>query len=78
MIQFSFTTIFVAAFPLAPLLALINNIIEIRGDAKKMVTFGRRMAPTKTNDIGTFVLYIMHTSQGYMGNLFDLNEEKTL
>lgn len=52
MIQFSFTTIFVAAFPLAPLLALINNIIEIRLDAIKMVTLERRMVPKKTNDIG--------------------------
>ncbi|CAL8294570.1 unnamed protein product [Boreogadus saida] len=51
-IQFSFTTIFVAAFPLAPLLALINNIIEIRLDAIKMVTLERRIVPKKTNDIG--------------------------
>ena len=29
-IQFGFITIFVCAFPLAPLLALINNILEIR------------------------------------------------
>ena len=28
-IQFGFITIFVAAFPLAPLFALINNILEI-------------------------------------------------
>ncbi|XP_015256565.1 PREDICTED: anoctamin-9-like [Cyprinodon variegatus] len=51
-IQFSFTTIFVAAFPLAPLFALINNVIEIRLDAIKMVTLERRMFPKKTNDIG--------------------------
>lgn len=51
-IQFSFTTIFVAAFPLAPLLALINNVIEIRLDAIKMVTLERRLVPKKTNDIG--------------------------
>ncbi|XP_034040234.1 LOW QUALITY PROTEIN: anoctamin-9-like [Thalassophryne amazonica] len=51
-IQFSFTTIFVAAFPLAPLLALINNIFEIRLDAIKMVRLERRLVPKKTNDIG--------------------------
>lgn len=50
--QFSFTTIFVAAFPLAPLLALLNNIIEIRLDAIKMVSLERRLVPTKANDIG--------------------------
>ncbi|XP_067090569.1 anoctamin-9 [Osmerus mordax] len=53
-IQFSFTTIFVAAFPLAPLLALMNNIIEIRLDAIKMVRLERRMVPKKTNDIGVW------------------------
>uniref|UniRef100_A0A8C7I3H6 Anoctamin n=1 Tax=Oncorhynchus kisutch TaxID=8019 RepID=A0A8C7I3H6_ONCKI len=51
-VQFSFTTIFVAAFPLAPLLALINNIFEIRLDAIKMVSLERRLVPKKTNDIG--------------------------
>ncbi|CAJ1048681.1 anoctamin-9 [Xyrichtys novacula] len=53
-VQFSFTTIFVAAFPLAPLLALINNIFEIRLDAIKMVKLERRLVPRKTNDIGVW------------------------
>ncbi|XP_056596435.1 anoctamin-9 [Triplophysa dalaica] len=53
-IQFSFTTIFVAAFPLAPLLALLNNIIEIRLDAIKMVSLERRLVATKANDIGVW------------------------
>ncbi|KAG7315144.1 hypothetical protein KOW79_021232 [Hemibagrus wyckioides] len=53
-IQFSFTTIFVAAFPLAPLLALINNIFEIRLDAIKMLRMERRLVPKKTNDIGVW------------------------
>lgn len=35
-IQFGFVTIFVSAFPLAPIFALINNTFEIRLDAKKM------------------------------------------
>ncbi|KAI4900045.1 hypothetical protein NFI96_028142, partial [Prochilodus magdalenae] len=53
-IQFSFTTIFVAAFPLAPFLALINNIFEIRLDAIKMLRLERRLVPKKTNDIGVW------------------------
>ncbi|XP_061593036.1 anoctamin-9 isoform X2 [Cololabis saira] len=59
--QFSFTTIFVAAFPLAPLLALVNNIFEIRLDAIKMVSLERRAVPRKTNDIGvwTKILEVM-------------------
>ncbi|XP_033912885.1 anoctamin-9-like isoform X1 [Acipenser ruthenus] len=55
MIQYSFTTIFVAAFPLAPLLALINNFFEIRLDAIKMVSLERRMFCKKTNDIGIWL-----------------------
>lgn len=51
-LQFGFTTIFVAAFPLAPLLALINNIIEIRLDAFKFVTQWRRPLPSQAKDIG--------------------------
>ncbi|KAM6980504.1 anoctamin-9 [Aplochiton taeniatus] len=57
-IQFSFTTIFVAAFPLAPLLALINNIFEIRLDAIKMVRLERRLVSKKTNDIGIWTLIL--------------------
>ncbi|KAF2978975.1 hypothetical protein EK904_006647, partial [Melospiza melodia maxima] len=50
--EFGFTTIFVAAFPLAPLLALLNNIIEIRLDAYKFVTQWRRPMPARATDIG--------------------------
>ncbi|NXA58059.1 ANO9 protein, partial [Mohoua ochrocephala] len=55
MIQYSFTTIFVAAFPLAPLLALINNIIEIHMDAFKMTRLHQRMVPRKAKDIGIWL-----------------------
>lgn len=51
-IQYSFTTVFVAAFPLAPLLAFINNLFEIRLDAIKMVKLQKRMVPKKANTIG--------------------------
>ncbi|NXR52070.1 ANO9 protein, partial [Hippolais icterina] len=54
-IQYGFTTIFVAAFPLAPLLALINNIIEIHMDAIKMVRLRRRLVPRKAKDIGIWL-----------------------
>ena len=52
MIQYGFTTIFVAAFPLAPLLALFSNLVEIRLDAIKMVRLQRRLVPRKAKDIG--------------------------
>ncbi|XP_053304638.1 anoctamin-9 [Spea bombifrons] len=54
-IQYSFTTIFVAAFPLAPLLAFINNVLEIRLDAIKMTRLQRRLVPRKANDIGIWL-----------------------
>ncbi|KFQ95867.1 Anoctamin-9, partial [Nipponia nippon] len=54
-IQYSFTTIFVAAFPLAPLLAFCNNLFEIRLDAIKMMRLCRRMVPRKANDIGIWL-----------------------
>lgn len=53
-IQFGFVTLFVASFPLAPLLALVNNILEIRVDAWKLTTQFRRMVPEKARDIGAW------------------------
>ncbi|XP_071112363.1 anoctamin-4-like isoform X7 [Haliotis cracherodii] len=51
-IQYGFVTIFVAAFPLAPLFALLNNIIEVRLDAYKFVTQWRRPLAARAQDIG--------------------------
>ena len=51
-IQFGFITIFVAAFPLAPLFAWLNNIIEIRLDAFKFVSVLRRPVAERAQDIG--------------------------
>lgn len=51
-IQFGMVTLFVASFPLAPLFALLNNIIEIRLDAKKFVMELQRPIAAKAKDIG--------------------------
>ena len=40
-IQYGFVTIFVSAFPLAPLFALFNNVFELRLDAKKLLVHHR-------------------------------------
>jgi len=37
-IQYGYITLFAAAFPLAPLMAVINNMIEIRTDAFKLLS----------------------------------------
>ncbi|NP_001428229.1 anoctamin-5 isoform k [Homo sapiens] len=59
--QFGFVTLFVASFPLAPLLALINNIVEIRVDAWKLTTQYRRTVASKAHSIGVWqdILYGM-------------------
>ena len=51
-LQFGFITIFVAAFPLAPLFALLNNWVEIRLDAQKFVCETRRAVAERTENIG--------------------------
>lgn len=43
-IQYGFITIFVSAFPLAPLFALLNNMFELRLDAKKLLVHHRLAA----------------------------------
>uniref|UniRef100_A0A671R1X6 Anoctamin n=1 Tax=Sinocyclocheilus anshuiensis TaxID=1608454 RepID=A0A671R1X6_9TELE len=53
-IQFGMVTLFVASFPLAPLFALLNNVIEIRLDAKKFVTELRRPIAVRAKDIGVW------------------------
>ncbi|XP_033224171.1 anoctamin-4-like isoform X2 [Belonocnema kinseyi] len=51
-LQYGFVTIFVAAFPLAPFFALLNNILEMRLDARKLLTMYRRPVGQRVRDIG--------------------------
>lgn len=51
-VQFGFVTLFSFAFPLAPLFAMLNNIFEIRLDAKKLVKYSRRTIGEDVKDIG--------------------------
>ncbi|XP_009891388.1 PREDICTED: anoctamin-7 [Charadrius vociferus] len=51
-LQFGFITIFVAACPLAPLFALLNNWVEIRLDAHKFVCDYRRPVAERAQGIG--------------------------
>lgn len=57
-IQYGFLTLFVVAFPLAPLFALINNVFELRLDAKKYVKFYRQPITQSAKNIGIW-LYII-------------------
>ncbi|XP_065345514.1 anoctamin-4-like isoform X2 [Cloeon dipterum] len=53
-LQYGFVTMFVAAFPLAPLFALLNNVAELRLDAYKMLTQARRSLAERVADIGAW------------------------
>lgn len=53
-IQFGFVVLFVVVFPAAPILAMLNNIIEFRLDATKLMTFTRRPHPKGTYGMGTW------------------------
>ncbi|XP_053682465.1 anoctamin-5 [Sabethes cyaneus] len=58
-IQYGFITIFVVAFPLAPLFALLNNVFETRLDAKKFLLYYKRAVPQRVRDIGIWY-NVMH------------------
>lgn len=60
-IQFGFVTFFSMAFPLAPLVALISNFVEIRADAFKLCYNTQRPSSAKAGGIGVWfrVLQLM-------------------
>lgn len=58
-IQYGFITIFVVAFPLAPLFALLNNVFETRLDAKKFLLYYKRAVPQRARNIGIW-FNVMH------------------
>lgn len=61
LIQFGYVSFFSLAFPLAPLLALINNVVELRTDAFKLCHAKQRPIAHKASGIGVWshVLQLM-------------------
>ena len=57
-------SLFAAAFPLCALLALANNLLEVRVDAIKLCLFLRRPEATQAADIGSW-----ETIMSYMCNV---------
>ena len=49
-----YTTLFVTAFPLTPLMALGSNMLEVKSDAMKMLSFFQRPIPQGAEDIGVW------------------------
>mmetsp|Transcript_21883 Transcript_21883/g.36229 ORF Transcript_21883/g.36229 Transcript_21883/m.36229 type:complete len:738 (+) Transcript_21883:131-2344(+) len=54
-IQFGYVTLFASASPLAPLFALLNNLIELRSDAYKITCEFQRPPVYGAQDIGTWM-----------------------
>ncbi|CAI5733837.1 unnamed protein product [Hyaloperonospora brassicae] len=57
-IQYGFINLFVVAFPLTPVLALANNLLEVHVDAVKLCFVHRRPFPHPAKDIGVW-FYIL-------------------
>jgi len=61
-IQYGYLSLFVCAFPLAPLLAVINNILESYLDSKKLCSYDRRPLPRGAADIGFWYVILQIVS----------------
>lgn len=53
-IQYGYVALFCVAFPLLPLLALIEIVLEIRVDALKLCLLTKRPNPNRAEDIGVW------------------------
>ncbi|KAI0060668.1 DUF590-domain-containing protein [Artomyces pyxidatus] len=53
--QFGYVALWSTIWPLAPVMALLNNILELRSDAFKIVSHCRRPLPKRTDTIGPWL-----------------------
>lgn len=75
-IQYGFVVFFVAGFPLAPVLALFNNIFEIRVDASKLTKNLRRPVPKKVSGLGAWFSILQGVT--YLGVVTNVSDESSL
>ncbi|XP_055959025.1 anoctamin-4 isoform X2 [Patella vulgata] len=70
-IQYGFLMLFAVSFPLAPILALVTNLVDIRVDAKRMLWWYRRPIAFIAQDIGMWydILYFVNII-GVLTNAF--------
>eukprot|EP00741_Cyanophora_paradoxa_P013014 tig00020660_g12569.t1 len=69
-IQFGYVTLFAAAFPLGAALAFINNVVEIRTDATKLLTTTQRPNYAHAASIGSW--YRVLEGMGYLAVITNL------
>jgi len=69
-IQFGYTTMFIAGFPLATVMSLVNNYVEIRVDGWKLCHLCRRAEPRSCEDIGTWqvILELISTASIFINS----------
>merc|ERR1712224_954513 len=61
--QFSWVVLFSVVFPLGPICALFNNIVELRSDVFKLCEVERRPIPRASNGIGTWESILVWTTR---------------
>jgi len=71
-LQFGLVTIFAAAFPLAPLICLVMNMLDTRLDASRLLRYNKRVTSQRSQDIGSwqwileFLSYVAVVSNAMM------------
>jgi anoctamin-8 len=68
-VQFGYVSFFSVAFPLAPLLAVLHNVVELRCDAYKLLHTKQRPLARRVGSIGVwlFVLQVRGEGDGVRG-----------
>ncbi|TDH66051.1 hypothetical protein CCR75_007129 [Bremia lactucae] len=61
-IQFSYVMMFTVVWPLLPLPAFINNILEVRGDAFRLLFANRRPMPRRDTSIGEWATVLAYAN----------------
>ncbi|TMW59650.1 hypothetical protein Poli38472_004719 [Pythium oligandrum] len=61
-IQFSYVVMFTVVWPLLPLPALVNNILEVRGDAFRLLFAQRRPMPRRDTSIGEWATVLSYAN----------------
>ncbi|XP_071950659.1 anoctamin-7-like isoform X2 [Antedon mediterranea] len=70
-IMYGYLMLFSSALPLAPLIQLLTNVIDIRVDAKRLLWFNKRPVPYISQDIGMwFAILNFINIAGVISNAF--------
>uniref|UniRef100_K3W8K8 EF-hand domain-containing protein n=1 Tax=Globisporangium ultimum (strain ATCC 200006 / CBS 805.95 / DAOM BR144) TaxID=431595 RepID=K3W8K8_GLOUD len=61
-IQFSYVIMFTVVWPLLPLPAFVNNLLEVRGDAFRLLFGNRRPMPRRDTSIGEWMTVLSYAN----------------